>query len=170
MRMKFKQFLAPVVGLLFVGCGGHPTDKTLRDRFFRKEATFNKLVQMAHQDPQMTRVAMDFTMPKEIQFSTLRWNEYRTLFRELGVSEGMSRLDRDEWVMFIVSASDSHDGRTMMGTVKGYVYSLKRPDPIVDSLDTLPASCFGEMAACLLFKPLKDDWYLYYERWWGIWD
>ena len=159
--MRTIQFLAVVAALFFVGCGAHPTDASLHDRFFRKEVSFNKLVQMAHEDSRMTRIAPDFTWPggKQVSFSTQRWDEYRALFRDLGVDLGMNRLDRNDGVMLIVSAT----GIVGRGTAKGYVHSTKRLDPIVDSLDMgMPRPCVGHKD-CIAFKPLKGSWYLFYE-------
>jgi hypothetical protein len=94
-----------------------------------------------------------------VSFSTQRWDEYRALFRDLGIDLGMNRLDRNDGVMLIVSAT----GIVGRGTAKGYAYSTKQLDPIVDSLDlAMPRPCVGQKD-CIVFKPLKRNWYLYYE-------
>jgi len=63
--MKRKRLVGVVVPLVLIACGAHPADKALRDRFFREEASFNKLVQMAHEDSSMIRIAPEFMYPSD---------------------------------------------------------------------------------------------------------
>lgn len=161
MRMNIIRFVAVIFAPFLFGCGTHNTDEALRNRFFKKEASFNKLVQMAHDDPDITRIAPDFIWPedKRASFSTRRWDEYRALFRELDVEHGVATLDRNGGLILIVSAT----GIVGRGTAKGYAYSTKQLIPIVDSVDmAMPQPCVGKKD-CMVFKPLKGDWYLYYE-------
>jgi|SRR5579862_437546 len=159
--MKAIEVLLVAAALFFPGCGSHPSDNTLYERFFKKEASFNRLVQMANEDFKMTRIAPDFTYPsdKQVSFPMQRWDEYRALFRDLGIDLGMNRLDRNDGVMLIVSAT----GIVGRGTAKGYAYSTKQLEPTVDSLDTaMPRPCVGRKN-CIAFKLLKGNWYLFYE-------
>jgi hypothetical protein len=152
---------ALVMCLFLAGCGAHPSDESLRQRFFQDEASFDKLVRMAQDDPQMTRIAPGFTWPtgKEVPFSTQRWGEYCDLFKKLGINDGIGRLDKQSGLMLIVNST----GIVGRGTAKGYAYSKKQLEPIVDSLDNpMPRPCVGQKD-CIAFKPLKNNWYLFYE-------
>jgi hypothetical protein len=84
--------------LLLIGCrGGHASDDFLESRFFSHEASFTKLVQMANEDPKTLRID-PFTMP-ENAISQRRWEEYRDLFRQLGLEYGISRPDNKDEVL-----------------------------------------------------------------------
>jgi hypothetical protein len=116
---------------------------------------------MAQEDSQMTRIAPDFTWPtgKEVPFSAKRWDEYRDLFRKLGIKDGIQRLDKGGGVMLIVNST----GMVGRGTAKGYAYSKERLEPIIDSLNMpMPRPCIGQKD-CIAFRPLKNNWYLFYE-------
>lgn len=139
-----------VICSLLLGCAPHPPDESLRVRFFQHEASFEKLV----------RIAPNFTWPEntEVPLSCQRWDEYRVLFRELGIEFGISRRD-DVGVMLIVNSV----GMISRGTSKGYAYSTEQLDPIVASLDEKGTQPCGRRKDCIAFKRLKNNWYLFYE-------
>jgi hypothetical protein len=69
LRMKSVHFVLSVYFLL-EGCGSHhPFDATLRSTVIRNERAFTKLVQMTHEDSQLTRIAPTFTWPDHHNFS-----------------------------------------------------------------------------------------------------
>ena len=111
-------------------------------------------------DPTFTWLDTDVSWPrKNIGFSQLRWNEYRDLFRELDLDNGVWRSESYPGVMLIVSST----GMLGRETCKGYVYSTQPLEHVLDSLDD-PAilPCAGKKD-CMVYTRLKDSWYLFYE-------
>jgi hypothetical protein len=160
MAPNTKRVCAVIIYLFLAACG-HPSDESLRVRFLQREASFDKLLRMAREDSQMSHIAPAFTWPtnKEVPFPTQRWDEYRRLFRELGIEDGIQRLDNDRGLILIVRST----GMLGRGTAKGYAYSTKQLEPVVDSLDTaIPQPCAGQKH-CIAFKRLKNNSYLSYE-------
>ena len=140
----------------------HPSDKALGETFFAHEADFNKLVEMCNVDSHVLRIAPDFTWldnnaawprpESELGFSRQRWDEYRSLFLKLGLTAGVLNYQPDS-VMFLASTR----GLVTGGSSKGYAYSLKEPEVIVDSLDNATFS-----KSRIAYKRLKGNWYLFY--------
>jgi len=97
---KIGRFMALIICLsLLSGCDRTPRDAKLREAFFANKDEFNKLVSMSQQDPALTRIRFELTiMKKGSEFlkneglSADRWQEYRILFKELGLAEGLERL------------------------------------------------------------------------------
>ena len=140
----------------------HPSDKSLGQTFFAHESDFNKLVEMCNADSHVVRIASDFTWldhnaawprpESELGFSRQRSDEYRSLFSKLGLTAGVLNYQPDS-VMFLASTL----GLVTGGSSKGYAYSLKEPEVIVDSLDNASFS-----KSRIAYKRLKGNWYLFY--------
>jgi hypothetical protein len=143
---------------LLGGCGSHPSDASLRSTFIRNEGAFTQLIQMAHEDSQLTRIAPTFTWPDHpAGFTDQRWNVYRSLFRELRLQDGIGKLDNYGGIVMYASSL----GMVNRGSAKGYAYSTRPVDPLAGSLDG-PSPCAERN--CVMFKPLKTNWYLFFER------
>jgi hypothetical protein len=102
----------------------HPTDQALIANFRAHQAEFNQLLQMFQADVDVGRIAPDFT-DKPIPLR--RWNEYRRLYRSLGLEAGIEGYGTKDFIWFHSSSS----GLATSGSSKGYVYTLQAPNPAV---------------------------------------
>lgn len=161
-----------VVGVIFLllvlGCDSeHPSDAELEKNFYKHEADFDLLAQMAIEDADMIRIAPDFTWHKDnadgfaskakYGFSDERWNEYKQLFPRLGKNNGILNYQPD---LILVLASSR--GMVTGGSSKGYAYSSNEPLPISDSLDNVNFKD-SQKEINIAYKRLKGNWYLYYK-------
>jgi hypothetical protein len=169
------------VGLVtLILSSSHSSDRVLTERFLEQEADFNHLANMAIEDSRVRIIGSSFVGLKggdslfttyldedkpwprsesEFGFTHERWDEYRRLFKKVGV--GLSREDKIPGAIFFRASMDFalfYEADNVI-TEKGYVYS---PKPIyhslTDSLDHLEIDC-----PATVFKKLSDNWYLYYE-------
>jgi len=146
----------------------------LEPNFKQHADEFERLVKMAQQDSHVNRIAADFTWlsnssqwPREdLGFSTARWDEYRSIFKTLSLTDGIVRtLDFPEAVFFLARSNGLCTG----GSGAGYVYS---PTPLTptstspsEDLDREARKNSGKHYA-YVFKPLKPNWYTFYEVDW----
>lgn len=148
---------------------GTPSDGGLQKEFFQHEAEFDKIAQMSNQDWHVVRITSGFTWldtdagwpRKDIGFSQQRWDEYKRLFRKLGLGGGLSRRrDYPNSVFLNVVGSG-----VLGGTDKGYAYSPQPLSPILQSLDDpLPAHLFDSHGHAIAFRLLTRNWYIYREQ------
>ena len=159
-------FFGGLLGLLVVlylivqvACG-HPSDARLARRFYAHEAEFNELVRMTEVDSQMYRIAPNFAFP-ENRFTERRWDDYRARFNRLSISKGLVKPIGGDSILFMASVDGLLFGR---GSSKGYVYSLSPLSPCVSDLsDDPPIWAIDANYHYIVYKPLKGNWYLYYE-------
>ncbi|HYX29074.1 MAG TPA: hypothetical protein VE863_10945 [Pyrinomonadaceae bacterium] len=141
----------------------HPSDAELEKVFNTHESDFNQLVTMSGVDARVVRISPTFTWlddnanwprpESQLGFSIERWNEYRKLFVQLGLKEGIARCPDGNTIEFIAST----DGLLTGGSEKGYIYSTKKLSPIYNSLDHL------EPMGKHVYKRLQPPhWYLFY--------
>jgi len=160
-----------LVYVLYMGVTGSPGrwDIALKLRFLTHRADFEKLVVMANEDAHVTRIAPDFTWldddltwpRKNVGISEQRWEEYRRLFRRVGAPVGIEKNPYPVAVFFpIVSRS-----LVPAGWTKGLVYSSTPLTPVLKSLDERPPDKLWEGKHVLVYEPIRDDWYIYYEEW-----
>jgi hypothetical protein len=153
-----------IFGLIYLDeSAPHPSDQYLEKVFLAHEADFNKLVEMSNADSHVVRIASDFTWldnnagwprpESELGFSRQRWDEYRSLFAKLGLKSGILNYHPD-LILFLASTK----GLVTGGSSKGYAYSLKEPEMIVESLDNANFS-----KSKIVHKRLRGNWYLFYE-------
>lgn len=118
---------------------------------------------MAAADSGLSRIAPTYTWawsdkrwPRaDPGLTATRWNEYRRLFAELKIAEGLDK-DRGGQLALIVQTS----GILGRGWEEGYVYAPGREDP-----PTLPALPRPEQSRNgTWYVRLKGDWYLYLRR------
>jgi hypothetical protein len=134
-------------------------DAQLRGVFYQHRNDFNQLLSMSKEDPLMTRVAFDFTMmdtdagpKKNVGLSDSRWQEYRSLFRKLGLTDGFVRTTVvPSAVLFYARC----EGSAIDADCKGFAYSEKPLSPLAESLDR-PKDGW-------VFETLAPNWYLF--RW-----
>jgi hypothetical protein len=123
---------------------------------------------MSAEDPLVTWIAPDFwnaevetdrtgTARPRATLSPERWEEYRALFRETDVRNGISGGVGS--VRFLYWAT----GMVTGGTSKEYVYMTTEPRwPVVESLDRMP---FRPESNQPVFRHIDGPWYLVY-----MWD
>ncbi|MHB8539856.1 MAG: hypothetical protein ACYDCD_02790 [Candidatus Acidiferrales bacterium] len=135
---------------------------------------FQELLRMARQDSHLIRIADDFTWldssskwPRtDIGLSPKRWNEYRSLFEKLSLPEGIVRTaDFPGAVFFIARVRGLCTG----GSSAGFVYStgalastMESPSKALDA----EARQNPKQHYAYVFKPLKPNWYAFYEIDW----
>lgn len=155
----------------------HASESSLARNFQNHEAGFNRLVRKAEEDSALVTITSTYTLDKNRDWSRAklglglsgqRWDEYRNLFRKLNV-KGVERKadtydllfkENVDGVIFMACSIDfsQDDDLEMLVTQKGYAYSSKELVPLVDSLDSIKMERPG-----IVYKKLKDHWYLYYE-------
>ncbi len=149
-------------------------DPRLQIIFGQNTKDFEKLRSMAQQDVHVIRIASDFTWldsnnkwPRsEVGFSDARWDEYRKLFKELFLTEGIFRTEDYPGAIFFIARSD---GLCTGGSSAGYVYSTTELSPVEESPTTAldaEARKHPEKHIAFAFQKLENDWYTFYEVDW----
>ena len=167
---------AVAVAILAIACDPfssghkHPSDAALIRNFEQHEGSFERLVQMSDENPQVIRIAYDFTRletnwawPRpeaELGFSKQRWAEYRKLFNTLGLASGLDRVSSSNGAAIYLMASAR--GMTMRGSSKGYLFSKTPITNMVESLDR-EAEVPAKSKHGALYRPIKGNWYLCFE-------
>ena len=139
----------------------HASDATMEKHFTQIEPQLNQLVTMANEDRNLVRIAPDWTALKdngqwprpesELGFSMERWNEYKTIFKNIGSSSGINHYSNAVYITMTAK------GIVNRGSGKGYVYTLETPAPLVGSTDS-----FTEEGK--VYKKIVDNWYIFYDR------
>jgi hypothetical protein len=146
----------------------HSSDLVLTERYLEQEPNFNRLANMVVEDSQVRVIGSSFLAlvaadrESEVGFTRERWNEYRSLFKELRLES--CRSDKTADVIFFRASIDfgETDGAEQVVTEKGYVYSPRAiQHSLTDSLDRVESD-----RPAVFFKKLDDNWYLYYE--WSV--
>ena len=174
-----RKIVVAVVGLSAVGVialsaarGPLPSDEALRARFLAHRADFERLVRMANEDSHLTRIAPDFTWldddvawpRKNVGISDQRWTDYRQVFRRVGAPEGIIKGIHPTRILIPITSR----GLVPTGFTKGLVYSQAPLSPVLKSLDKRPPDELWDgpdRAHVLVYKPIEDHWYIYYEEW-----
>jgi hypothetical protein len=160
-RIASPYVLVGMVSLgLLLGCNrALVPDASLRKVFYANRDDFSKLVSMSQQDRMLVRIKTDLTLmqtesgvKKNVGLSVDRWQEYRVLFRKLGITEGLERPEAyPSAVLFYARC----EGSAIDADCKGFAYSEKPLSPIATDLDS-PRP--GDV-----FEQLGPNWYLF--RW-----
>jgi hypothetical protein len=146
----------------------------LESNFARNIDRFDKLRNMGEQDSRVIRIAPDYTWldgndqwPRDdIGFSEARWDEYRSLFKELALPEGTVRTEDFPGAIFFIAYVE---GLCTSGSSAGYVYSAKALAPTTESpKEALDAEVrkSADKHYAYVFKPLKANWYTFYQVDW----
>jgi len=131
--------------LTLAGCDT-VSDTTLKRDFNAKKDQLSRLVQMANQDRQLSRIDFGYSSSP---LSAQRWNQYRSLFRGAGIQSGMVRRnDFPSAIFFYVDCS----GSAVDMDCKGFAYSEMPLTPVKNRLDMAPG---------VAFEPVSLDWYLF---------
>jgi len=123
-------------GLLSTRSPAMTSDAELRKRFSERRGAFDSLATLAVADTQLVGLGPSMVFVKDSATQNRRLTEQelrasgRSMFRALLQRAGLPSLSREgngEAIWFVV---ESHDGSR-----KGYVYSLKPQQPVLNSLD-----------------------------------
>jgi hypothetical protein len=161
----------------------NPSDSMLTKTFYDHEADFNILVKMANEDSKARRIDTSYVgfegpswiylyenkpwprSESELGFTKQRWDEYRSLFRNLSLESGLDRKHDMPGAIFFTASIDFteiSEGEETAVTRKGYVYSPKGiSNSLTGSLDGIEVD-----RPAIFYKKLNDRWYLYYE--WSV--
>ena len=158
-------FIAGLVILLsmtssLVSCSGRgtspPSDDDMISHFKAHEREFTELRKMMATHPQLRGVSPD-EVDLGLRASGLtaaRIAHYRALMRKTGIKEA----DEKDWEYpHSVWFQTYYGGSIGTSDEKGYMYSRKPPDPLVDSLNG------DEAIGQYTFRHIGGHWYLY--RW-----
>jgi len=160
------------------------SDVRLTRNFYAHEAEFNRLAVMANEDSSASTITDSYACLKmgaswiyldqnqpwqipesELGFTKQRWDEYRRLFRNLDLGNGIGRDEDIHDAIFFTAAtrfSNVDDDEDVVTEEKGYIYRPSgKYDSLVDSLDGIKMDRPG-----IVFKRLNDKWYLYYQ--WSV--
>ena len=150
--------------LLLSACVSEPDEAKVRKLFETNRPTLERILEMSNQDyaqTKVTRIAPAFTRlennwgwprpESELGISAARWNEYRRLFKEARLPDGIDRAgELSKGVYFPVWGEGLADNPRE----KGVMFS-----------PTKPADVQGESQR-ILYRPLAGNWY-YFE--WITW-
>ena len=165
--------LAIVVALAATACTGeagraqHLEDAALRANFSAHRPAFERLLVMAREDRRFFRVADTWVGIHDLSneqaakaMPPARWAEYRRLFREADLPEGMSNPHGEPGLVLFYSSAQGILG----GSIKGYAHADQALEPQVPSLDDPVQLHFSpDEPRERRFVPLGEGWYLFYE-------
>jgi hypothetical protein len=142
-------------------------DSALIENFAKHRGEFERLIKMAEADSAVRAVNKDYvvmssfgTWHDQKGFSNERWAAYKELFGRLENPEiyGVSKTEGATEIYSASSASTDLDQDYNYTVIsKGYVYSLKEPSPLIESLDEL-----GFESGGVYYKKIDEHWYLYH--------
>ena len=89
---------------------------------------------------------------KNVGLSEDRWQEYRVLFKKLGITEGLARDATHPSAVLLYARCE---GSAINADCKGFAFSEKPLSPIATSLDS-PSPGY-------IFEKLYPSWYMF--RW-----
>lgn len=163
--MKRYGLHAAVLGLIILtmACSSHPSDAVLLSTFNDRRAQFDRLLEISRRDAHLQRIAHDWCAdqrgnryfgPTAGVLPVESWGEYRTLFYDLRIDDGIEVKDGTLYLLV------SNVGHGPSRSTKGYAYSRRGSNlPTCPSLD--PAG-MAESGVC--FQPLEAGWYLFARR------
>lgn len=139
-----------------------PSDAAMEANLRQHKDDFIRLVDMFQRDANMLRIDFDWThVVGESQSSKItgdpgiteeRWNEYRSLFRKLGLNAGINRDPINGTLIFYAFGK----GLGVSGVSKGYYYSAEPLECSINQEDDLNKYLDG-----VFCKKLEVHWYMY---------
>lgn len=174
--MKSRYFIASLVfillsGLFFSCDNEHPSDSRLLVNFQSHETEFNRLIKMVTDDAKVVRISPEytwlddnFTWPRpesELGITKARWEEYRQIFRKLGLEEGIAWYTIPDGPVLLLA---SVRGKFAGGSEKGYAFSTKPLSPLVESLDHTQVGGKTQRPDLPVYRKINNNWYLYYKK------
>ncbi len=154
-----------MLALALAGCYRPPTENELVQVFESHRLDLDRLRDMAKADRKFQRISGGEIPPNGM--SEARYKEYLTIFRGLGVEDGM------DWGypsfpdgLFVIASSCVPIGGKDQSV--GYAYLAVRPTAIETPLPIsgCPTQMHRNNGQRLVFRPLQDRWYLFYYLAW----
>jgi hypothetical protein len=136
----------------------HPTDAAMLALFQKQRPALEALAGMIKQDPQLQRLASDFTRPEDVAsigVSAERVADYRSRLQAAGIARGFSHYG--DAIEFIVSTR----GLAISGSAKSFVYATEADSDarVVDGdLDDAAAALTDKEV--LLQRKIDGGWWL----------
>jgi hypothetical protein len=132
--------------ITLMGCDNKVSDSTLKGIVGAKRNQLARLVQLANEDRRITRIDFGYSSSS---LPSQRWNEYRSLFREIGIKSGIERKeDFPSVIFFWVDCS----GSALDTDCKGWAYSETPLSRLKTRLDYAPG---------VFFEAVSGGWYLF---------
>jgi hypothetical protein len=155
--------VAILIGWLAVmdpfGGDRHPTDAEMLVQFHEHRAEFETIVDMLRTDPQVERLAPDFTRPDPAPVSAERLTDYRKRLAAAGIRHGLSR--HGDSVELIVSTQ----GLSISGSAKGFAYAtVPADDAVVVNGDLDTAAAASATSDVLFQRHVEGNWWLQLDR------
>ncbi len=153
---------ALLAGLVFwdpFGEAPHPADAAMIEQFKTQQPALEALLAMIREDPDVQRLAPDFTRPEPLSISAARLADYRQRLAAAGIRHGFSHYG-DE-TTFIVSTR----GLAIAGSGKSIVHADDAgAEAIVIDGDLDAAASERSREQILLRRPLAPHWWLELDR------
>jgi hypothetical protein len=166
--------ICALVALLWWGCGPHqPSDQSLELQFKEQRVALERLVAMSDEDWQMARIAPDFlgrqdngSWPRpesDWGISTKRWNDYREIFTEAHIQDGLTRREKSSdiligvWSWGIVPAGVSLDYLHCGLPKHGYTHTERACFEQKESGSGLYGS---SKSYGYRYKKISEDWFI----------
>ncbi len=154
-----RRIFVPILLFSLTACSLQ-SEASLHLQFEQNKVDILKILEMQNQDlkviriaPTFTRLDTDWSWPrKNIGFSDERWNEYRALFQNAGITDGIEKNGDEIW--YFVSSQ----GLGISGSGRGFVFLKQTPKLIVRKFNECPHN----KEVCYI--PIEKNWYLYEER------
>lgn len=142
--------------MVLSGCGLE-SEEDLRSNFAANREAIGQILKMQHEDSDVVRIAPEFTRLKDnwawpredVGFSEERWERYRKLFKEAGITDGIDSNDGN--VFFYVSSQ----GLSVTGTSRGYAHVKDTPRSVVANFERCPRR------EGICYVKVEDNWYLF---------
>jgi len=156
-----------VLGLFaLVGCYHPPSENQLIQTFESHRAEFHRLLEMASCDSKFRRIDSGEIPPRGM--SVGRYDDYRGLFRKLGIENGLTwNISHLPGTLFFIASSGVPIGGTSRAI--GYVYSDHLPlTPSLKNLGfpKLPMDIHSGHGQRTVYRHIQDHWYLFYDEGW----
>lgn len=152
--------IAMLIGWLAImdpfGGDAHPTDAEMLVQFHEHRAEFEAIVDMLRADPQVQRLAPDFTRPDPLPITAERLADYRKRLAAAGVRQGISRHGAS--VELIVSTQ----GLAISGSAKGFFHDEAAAEDAEVTDGDLDAVAGGSSA--LFQRHIEGNWWLQLDR------
>jgi hypothetical protein len=153
--MKFLLLLLMSLLTFLSGCS-KSTEGDLVARFEAHKPAFHELAALAASDPKLNRLTDDRAEPATVPVDAEKVARYRSLFRELGIGDGMlRRFGYEGTVFFLVQTKGLPSG----GSMFGYALCATDPAPLVDQIDPDKQQSRG-----IVFRKIEDGWFVFFSN------
>ena len=141
------------------GGPAHPTDAAMLAQFAAQRPALAEIVDMLAHDPQVERLAPDFTRPEPPPIPPARLADYRARLQAAGIAHGLSHYG--DTIEFLVSTQ----GLAISGSGKSFVHAeYAHPDATVIDGDLDAAVDALADKDVLLQRRIAEHWWLQLDR------